>query len=286
MYSLALTATEMNALIVAVIIKTTTTGAKTTPLVFYTVARQLTDLAYPATSGRSMVVDAAGLVDANAVKVGPTGTGTAQTARDLGGQLDAAVTTRLAPTVAGRTLDVNAGGEAGVDLDNTSGTLAKTTDITGFNDIAAADVWASVTRTLTGLGFTLAASDIGADAIGASEFSQAAADKVWSSVTRTLTALGFTIAASDFAAGAINAAALATDAANEIADALLDRAAGVETSRTVRQTLRFILAMAVGLLSGANTSTVRIRETNDTVDRVVATVDSVGNRTAVTLDAT
>lgn len=38
----------------------------------------------PATSGRTVVVDANGLVDANTVKVGPTGSGTAQTAKDLG----------------------------------------------------------------------------------------------------------------------------------------------------------------------------------------------------------
>jgi hypothetical protein len=38
-------------------------------------------------------------------------------------RLDAAVSSRLAPTVAGRTLDVAAGGEAGIDLDNTVGTL-------------------------------------------------------------------------------------------------------------------------------------------------------------------
>jgi hypothetical protein len=50
----------------------------------------------PATAGRTLVVDAAGLADANAVKVGPSGSGTAQTARDLGGQLDAAVSTRMA----------------------------------------------------------------------------------------------------------------------------------------------------------------------------------------------
>lgn len=41
----------------------------------------------PATAGRTLVVDAAGLADALAVKVGPTGTGTAQTARDLGATL-------------------------------------------------------------------------------------------------------------------------------------------------------------------------------------------------------
>ncbi len=38
----------------------------------------------PATSGRTLVVDASGLADANAVKLGPTGAGTAQTARDIG----------------------------------------------------------------------------------------------------------------------------------------------------------------------------------------------------------
>lgn len=38
----------------------------------------------PATAGRTLVVDAAGLADANVVKLGPTGSGTAQTARDIG----------------------------------------------------------------------------------------------------------------------------------------------------------------------------------------------------------
>lgn len=38
----------------------------------------------PTTQGRTLVVDAAGLADANTVKIGPTGSGTAQTARDIG----------------------------------------------------------------------------------------------------------------------------------------------------------------------------------------------------------
>ncbi len=38
----------------------------------------------PATAGRTLVVDASGLADANAVKIGPSGSGTAQTARDVG----------------------------------------------------------------------------------------------------------------------------------------------------------------------------------------------------------
>jgi len=44
MYSLALTATEMNADIVAIIVKTTTTGAKTTPIVIYTSGQTLDEI--------------------------------------------------------------------------------------------------------------------------------------------------------------------------------------------------------------------------------------------------
>ena len=43
----------------------------------------------PATAGRTVVVDAAGLVDANTVKSGPTGSGTAQTANDNGADINA-----------------------------------------------------------------------------------------------------------------------------------------------------------------------------------------------------
>jgi hypothetical protein len=75
----------------------------------------------------------------------------------------------------------------------------------------------------------------------------------------------------------------ATD--NQDAAQLLDLAAGVETSRTLRQSLRLILAALVGKLSGAAGTTVTVRDTNDAKDRVVATVDSDGNRSNVVLDA-
>lgn len=81
-----------------------------------TATRGIDDLAYPATSGRSMVVDSAGLVDANAVKVGPTGSGTAQTARNLGLALPA-----VAPNAAGGLLITAAGSldmdDIGADVD-------------------------------------------------------------------------------------------------------------------------------------------------------------------------
>ena len=93
------------------------------------------------------------------------------------------------------------------------------------------------------------------------------------------------ITADAIAASAIGASELAADAANEIADALLDRSAGVETGYTPRQALRLIMAAELGKLSGAATTTVTIRDVNDSANRIVATVDSSGNRTAVTLNA-
>lgn len=72
--------------------------------------------------------------------------------------------------------------------------------------------------------------------------------------------------------------------ANQNADALLDRAAGVETGHTLRQSMRLMLAALVGKVSGAGGTTVTIRDTGDSKDRITATVDADGNRSAVTLD--
>lgn len=94
------------------------------------------------------------------------------------------------------------------------------------------------------------------------------------------------ITAASIAADAIGASELAADAANEIADAILDRTSGVETSYTLRQSLRLILSACAAKLSGAATTTVTIRDAGDTKARITATVDADGNRTAVTLDAT
>jgi len=74
--------------------------------------------------------------------------------------------------------------------------------------------------------------------------------------------------------------------AAENAAALMDLANGVETSITPRQALRLILAASAGKLSGAATTTVTIRNVGDSKDRITATVDADGNRSAVTTDAT
>jgi len=73
---------------------------------------------------------------------------------------------------------------------------------------------------------------------------------------------------------------------NAVATALLDLAAGVETGLTMRQALRIAIAVLAGKSSGwpAGGASEKFRDTNDSKDRVTATVDADGNRTAVTLD--
>jgi hypothetical protein len=89
------------------------------------------------------------------------------------------------------------------------------------------------------------------------------------------------------ATDAIDAASLAATAGQEIADALLDRANAIETGWTVRMSHRMVLASQTGILSGAATTTVTIRDILNLKNRIVATVDADGNRTAfTTLDGT
>lgn len=134
----------------------------------------------------------------------------------------------LQPTVAGRTLDVAAGGEAGLDFANVNGTPPNSAGVTTM----VADY-----------------------------------------ARRT----------GDYAATG-DAMALTANERNSTADAFLDRANGIETSFTLRQALRLMLSALAGKLSGAAGTTVTIRDVNDAKNRIVATVDSDGNRTAVTKD--
>lgn len=58
----------------------------------------------------------------------------------------------------------------------------------------------------------------------------------------------------------------------------------VEGSITTQQVLRLILSTLGGKVSGVTTTTERFRDTADTKDRVVVTLDGNNNRTGVTLD--
>ena len=71
--------------------------------------------------------------------------------------------------------------------------------------------------------------------------------------------------------------------ATDIAGELLD-VQQVEDGLSLRAALRIVTAALAGKVSGAAGTTVTIRDVNDTRDRIVATVDASGNRSAVTLD--
>lgn len=216
--------------------------------------RNVDDLAFPATSGRSMVVDAAGLVDANAVKVGPTGAGTAQTAGDIPARLPAA-------------LDAN--GFMKADVEDWKGTTAPANTGDAFARLGApvglthsADV-AAVQADTDNIQTRLPAALVGG--------------RMDSSVGAM--ASGVILSAS-FAAGAIDSSVIGTTGAQEIADAVL--ATAVDGSVTLKQILQIIAAAASGKLTGAATTTITIRDVNDTRNCIVATVDASGNRSAVT----
>lgn len=83
-----------------------------------------------------------------------------------------------------------------------------------------------------------------------------------------------------FAVGAIDAVALASDAVDEILDEPCEGAV------TLRQSMRLLNAIASGLLNGAGGTTLAIRDLANSKDRISATVDASGNRTAVVRDLT
>lgn len=58
----------------------------------------------------------------------------------------------------------------------------------------------------------------------------------------------------------------------------------IEDGLSLRQALRLMTAALAGKVSGAETTTVTIRDVNDSKSRIVATVDANGNRSALTLD--
>ena len=60
----------------------------------------------------------------------------------------------------------------------------------------------------------------------------------------------------------------------------------IETGYTLKQSMRLMLSALAGKLSGAATTTVTIRDVTDNKNRIIATVDEDGNRTAVTHDTT
>lgn len=249
----------------------------------------------PVTAARTLVVDAAGLADATVVKLGPSGSATAQTARDAGAQLDGTVTSRMAtytqPT--GFLAATFPSGTVANTTNITAGTITTTTNLT--NAPTSGDLTATMKTSVTTA--ATAATPIAASVTGAVG---SVTGNVGGNVTGTV---GSVVGAVGSVTGNVGGNVTGTVASvvgnvagnvtgsigtitNTGIDGILDRSAGVETNFTLRQAMRLLLSSVVAKLSGAATATVTIRDINDTKARITATVDSDGNRTAVTTDVT
>ena len=263
-YYLDLTADETNGDVICVQVKTTTSGAKTTVLVFYTAGQTLDDMQSDITAIKNKTdklnfnSDATPLVLADVRDVHDAAvTGVDDFKADVS-NLDVAVSTRSSHTAA----DVaDAVWDELIADHTTTGTFgAKNQNLVpseNVNDYKAdvstipADVWSYTTRALTDKSdFNLAADQSGVT-IG--------------TVNNVGDKTGYELSASGI-------------------DAILDDV--LEGTLTVRQAMRIILAAAAGKSTGGGTSTIRFRDLADSKDRIVATVDSDGNRTDVTLDGT
>ncbi len=170
-------------------------------------------------------------------------------------------------------------------------------------DVATA-VWGAATRTLTsGLNIALAKgvgvtgfTDIDAtgvrNAVGLATNNLDSQLDALPTITELTAGLAATVTATDAAVTSSHGSGsyvrnTEPPTANENADAHLDRADGIEVGLTPRQAQRLIAAATAGKLSGAATTTNTIRNAvADSKDRIVATVDSSGNRSAITVDLT
>lgn len=255
-----LSATEMTADNVTVVCSDAA-GAEWCDLVFnlQPSARQIDDLAYPATSGRSMVVDANGLVDANTVKVGPSGSGTAQTAKDIGAAVPAAA----------------AGASGGLLI---SGSNSGTTTLGALTITGATTMTGGLTAAITGNITGNLSGSVGSVTGAVGSVTGNVGGNVAGSVA-SVTA-GVTVTTNNDKTGY----ALTSGERNSVADALLDRANGVETGLTPRQSMQLWSAAMAGVLSGAGTTTITIKGAGVATTRITATVDADGNRSALTLN--
>ena len=68
--------------------------------------------------------------------------------------------------------------------------------------------------------------------------------------------------------------------ADDIMDAI------VEGTYSLKEVMRIMAGALAGKLSGGGTTTLTFRDLSDSLDRIVATVDSSGNRSAITIDET
>jgi hypothetical protein len=165
------------------------------------------------------------------------------------------------------------------------------------NAITSAKIAAGAITSTTFATGAITSNVLANDSIGAAVFSQGAADKVWATGTRSLTdKSGFNLASSQTfnltgnitgnLSGSVGSVAgtigsLPPSERNFIAEAVMSLTDGVEAGYTLRRSMRLIGAAVAGRISGAETSSVIIRNMGNTTDQILANVDTDGNRLTV-----
>jgi hypothetical protein len=190
----------------------------------------------------------------------------------------------LRPTTAGRTLDVAATGEAGLDFNNVLSTglitlhslnVSQGVQLNGTAGRSPLRVTPFATGTLPMI--------LDFDSNNRSlEFKHIVGDVIYSNLSGSV----------EYVAGDVNGNIagnlLGTLTATErtaIANSLLDQANGIETGITMRNALKLMVAALAGELSGGGTTTITIKAANDNATtRITATVDASGNRSAITFN--
>ena len=270
-YYLNLAQGETNGDVVCIQVKTSTSGAKTTVLVFYTAAQTLdeTDVVCDAIKTKTDGLNFTGTyVDAQVKALSDI---------DLSATMKTSVNTEVDDALNTAVPEIPTSDSINERIktldDNYTNTKASYLDvaISSRSSHTPADVWSYTTRDL-------------------SDYSG-----VWAVGTRALTdKVGFSLAAdqSGVTIGAVNIVGQLTTNNDKTGyalstagvDAILDDA--IEGTITARQALRLILSASAAKSSGGGTNTITFRDANDTKNRIVATVDSDGNRTAVSLTGT
>lgn len=300
MYYLDLTSAEMNGDTIAIIVKTSTSGAKTTPIALY--PEEAGDVRVNVTAWNGTAVPTEDTAGYPKVTI-KDGTGT--------GEIDT-TSGKVAIATGGITVASFAAGaidNAAIATDAIGSAELAASAVTeiqaGLSTLDAAAVRAAVGLAAANLDTQLTAIDDYIDteiaAIKAKTDNlptdPADASDIAASFSTVNTTLATIVGYIDTEVAAIKAktdnlpaspAAVGDiPTANANADALLDRANAIETGLTLRQALRLLAAAAAGKLSGAATTTITIRNAvADSKARITATVDSDGNRSAITTDVT
>lgn len=197
----------------------------------------------------------------------------------------------IQPTTADRTLDVTANGEAGIDWGNV-GNPTTTVGLSGTTIKTATDVetdTADLQSSLANATYGLSAIKVLVDDLE-SRLTAARAGYL-DNLSAGAVALASGVVVASIANDAITAAAVKADAVTEIQSGLSTLTAAqvwqyVIETLTAEEIMIIALAALAGKSDGGGTATVHFRDYGDAKNRITATVDVDGNRTAITLDAT